>query len=139
MGMLSDFFLADKATIPEYSGMDVVPEDRCQFKGITPLEAAGILSVLRGGGDRMEMLDDFPLLTPQEAEEWTMSVPQDMVATLAELGDSQLLEVGRQCAQVTAEELGWSAEDFQAVISQLRGLARRATDTNRSMYLWIGL
>ena len=86
MGILSDFFIADADTTPEYDcGPDFPNNDRCQLKYITPLEAAGILSVLRGGGDRIEMLGAFPLLTPQDAGEWIMSVPDDMVASLAEM------------------------------------------------------
>lgn len=140
MGILSDFFVADKATTPTYDGgPDFDTEDRCQFKSITPLEAAGILSVLRGGGDRIEMLDDFSLLTPPDAEEWTMSVPDDMVAALAALDDSQLPNLALQCADVTVEEIGWSSDDFQFVLSQLRDLSRRAVDSNRSMYLWNSL
>jgi len=51
MGVLSDFFLADGWSVPEYDcGREFPAEDRCQLKTITILEAAGILSVLRGGG-----------------------------------------------------------------------------------------
>lgn len=140
MGILSDFFIADANATPEYDcGPDFPSDDRCQFKYITPLEAAGILSVLRGGGDRIEMLDAFPLLTPQDAEEWTMSVPDDMVALLAEISDAQIPGIAQKCADVTAEELGWAPEDFTDVIKQLSELARRAVETKRSMYLWNSL
>lgn len=137
MGVLSDFFIADESPTPEYdSGSQFPAEDRCQFKSITPLEAAGILAVLRGGGDRIEMLDEFPSLTPQDADEWIQRVPPDMTSALAALNDAQMPDVAQQCADLTAEELGWSSDDFQDVLQQLRALARRARDTGKSMYLW---
>lgn len=137
MGILSDFFIADGSSTPKYDwGAQFPAADRCQFKSITPLEAAGILSALRGGGDRMRMLDEFPSLTPQDAEEWTQRVPADMTSALAALNDSQLPDVAQRCADITAEELGWSSDDFQEVLEQLRTLARRAVDTGKLMYLW---
>lgn len=140
MSILSDFFIADESATPVYDcGSEFPAEDRCQFKYITPLEAAGILSVLRGGGDRIEMLGDFPLLTPQDAEEWTMSVPAEMTSALAVLDDLQIPDIAQQCADVTAEELGWSSEDFEGVIKELCVLARRAIDSGKSMYLWNSL
>jgi hypothetical protein len=140
MAILSDFFIADDSTTPEYdSGRQFPAEDRCQFKSISPLEAAGILSVLRGGGNRIEMLDEFPSLTPQDAEEWIQRVPADMTSSLAALNDSQIPGIAQRCADLTAEELGWSSDDFQDVLKQLRDLARRARDTGKSMYLWNSL
>ena len=140
MGILSDFFIAADSPTPKYDcGPQFPAEDRCQFKSITPLEAAGILSVLRGGGDPIEMLDEFPSLTPQDAEEWTQRVPADMTSALATLNDSQIPDIAQRCADLTAEELGWSSDDFQDVLKQLRTLARRAIDTGKSIYLWNSL
>lgn len=140
MGILSDFFIADDSSTPKYDcGPQFPAEDRCQLKYITPLEAAGILSVLRGGGDRIAMLDEFPSLTPEDADEWTQRVPVDMTSSLAALDDSQMPDVAQRCADLTAEELGWSSGDFEEVLEQLRALARRALETGRSMYLWNSL
>ena len=140
MAVLSDFYIAEEGSFLNYDGgQDFPPDDRCQFKSITPLEAAGILSVLRGGGDRVEMICEFPFLTPEDAEEWKMSVPADMVDALARLDNSKLPEVAAACSQLTNEELGWSNDDFQKVLSHLSALARRTVETNRSMYLWVSL
>jgi hypothetical protein len=139
MGVLSDFFIAEKGAIPNYDGGTAFPsENRCQFKSITPLEAAGIMEVLTGS-DTFEVLDQFTLLTPQDAEDWTMAVPEEMVEALAALEDSQIPDVAKRCADITAEELGWSPDDFQRVVSPLRDLARRALEKNNSMYLWNSL
>jgi hypothetical protein len=140
MGVLSDFFIADEASTPTYDPGPTFPEeDRCQFKAITPLEAAGLLSVLRGNGDRIELLCEFPLLTPQDAEEWVVSVPRDMPSLLHAMNDDKLVEVARKCAEVTEEELGWSANDFESVLRDLRQLSQRAAATGKRMYLWNSL
>ena len=135
MGVLSDFYIADEESFLNYDGgQDFSANDRCQFRSITPLEAAGILSVLRGGGDRFELIGEFPFLTPEDAEEWKMSVPADMVDRLARLDEERLPEIAAACSQLTSEELGWSDDDFQMVLSHLSTLARHSVETNKSMY-----
>jgi hypothetical protein len=84
-------------------------------------------------------MDEFPSLTPPDAEESTQRVPTDMTSALAALNDSEIPEVAQRCADVTAEELGWPPDDFQDVLRQLRALARRARDAGKSMYLWNSL
>jgi hypothetical protein len=140
MAILSDFFIAESGSVPDYHGdADFPAVDRCQFKSITPLEAAGVLSVLRGGGDAVELIGEFIVLTPEDAEEWTMSIPDDMVTTLATLAEPHLSEVAQQCSVETADEIGWSQDDFQVVLSQLRDLSVRAGQTGRKIYLWNSL
>jgi len=140
MGVLSDFFIADATAAPSYNGRsDFPPEDVCRFKRITPLEAAGVLSVLRGGGDRIEMLDEFPALTPEDAEEWVTGIPPDMTQALAQLDAVRIEDAAVACARATSEELGWSPEDFNEVLAQLCVLARRAMKKGKAMYLWNSL
>ena len=140
MSMLSDFFLADNpADALAYHGGEGGADDRCEFKMITALEAAGMLAALRGGGDSVEYMAEFELLSEEEAEEWTMSVPGDMVTLLGELTDEQLRVTAAQAAKATEEELGWSGEDFEPVIVELRRLARRAINTGKRMFLWNSL
>ena len=95
-----------------------------------------MLAVLRGGGDAIELIDEFVLLTPQEAEQWTMSVPRDMVEALAALDEQGVKATSEKLAEATVEELGWSAADFDPMLRELATLARRAIATHKSMYLW---
>ena len=140
MGILSDFFIAVGAEPPDYQGGTGVPEeDRCQFNRITPLEAAGMLAILRGVDDRMGLLGSFPLLTPEGAEEWTMSVPGDMVELLAKLDPGEYPRIAAAFAEVTAEELCWTAEDFEPVVAGLSALAKRAAASGKNMFLWNSL
>ena len=136
MGILSDFFIAGGNGVPDYNGgQGFAPEDVCAAKRITPLEAGGMLAVLRGG-DPVALTGEFKLVTPQEAEDWTMSVPQDMVDALAALEDAAIPAMSEKFAQATVEELGWSQADFEPLVNNLRALAKRAQDQGKTMYLW---
>lgn len=137
MGILSDFFIADESTVPNYEGGEGFDTaDRCQLKGLSPLQGGQFLAVLRGQEYTVELLSEFALVTPEEAEDWTMSVPRDLIATLAAIQDDQIADIAAQFAAATNEELGWSTEDFVPIVADLSALARRAIETNRVMYLW---
>jgi len=137
MSILSDFFIAEIGSIPNYEGGDgFASQDKCQLRRITPLEASGMLSVLRGGIDRMELFGEFELLTPQDAEEWTMSVPLDMVESLAALDEDSIPTTAKSFAEVTADELGWQEQDFVPVVTDLSALAKRALSSGKTIFLW---
>lgn len=140
MGILSDFFIADGSIVPDYQGGEAVDRsDKYQLKGITPLQAAQLLAVLRGQEYVVGMVREFKLVSPEEAEEWTMSVPQDMVHALAQIQGDQTAEIAAQFARATSEELEWSPNDFEPIVRELAALARRAMETGKSMYLWNSL
>lgn len=91
MGLLSDFFIADEARAQHYEGgQDFDDADKCSFKYITPLEGERFLAVLRGEPYSAKSGGKFELITPEEAEEWTMTVPDDMVALLAAISRRRL-------------------------------------------------
>lgn len=140
MGVLSVFFLADGKLTPRYDSSSGFREaDSCLVKYITPLEAASIYSALCGGIDRLELLDEFHLLTPEESEEWVFSLPEKMVSALRSLEASRISAIADDCAELTAAELGWSASEFEAILQQLSALAHRASQLEKSIFLWISL
>lgn len=137
MGMLSDFFIADEDAATNYDGGEAIPDsDKCQFKWISPLQAAQFLSVIRDQPYSVEMIGEFELITPQEAEDWTMRVPSDMVHALSELPPEEVPPLASKFATITSEELGWPPEDFVSVIQELSVLAKRAVESGNSMFLW---
>ena len=137
MGLLSDFFIADASPIPRYDGGEGFDDaDKCQFKGLTPLQGGQLLALLRGKKYKADMVSEFKLVTPEDAEDWTMSVPPDFVSALAKLKPNEIPGLAAKFAKATAEELGWSADDFVPIISDLSRLARRALETGKTMYLW---
>jgi len=137
MGILSDFFIADASPVPNYQGGEGFDDaDKCQFKGLTPLQGGQFLAVLRGQEYAVNMISEFKLVTPEDAEDWTMSVPQDFVNALAKLQPSEIPALAGKFAEATAEELGWSVDDFVPIIRDLSGLARRAVEKRQAMFLW---
>jgi hypothetical protein len=137
MSLLSDFFIADASRAPKYDGGEAFNDaDKCQFKGLSPLQGAQFLAILRGQEYTIDMVSEFKLVTPEDAEDWTMAVPQDMIDALAKLKPDQVPGLAARFAAATAEELGWSPDDFIPILRGLSALARRAIDTGRTMYLW---
>jgi hypothetical protein len=137
MGLLSDFFIADASPVPRYQGGKGFDDaDKCQFKGLTPLQGGQFLAVLRGQEYEVDMISEFKLVTPEDAEDWTMSVPQDFVDALARLRPDEIPALAGKFAEASAEELGWSADDFVPIIRDLTTLARRAIERRKTMYLW---
>ena len=137
MGLLSDFFIADATPVPSYDGGESIDEaDKCQFKNLTPLQAAQFLAVLRDQEYVVKLMNEFELVSPEDAEDWTMSVPDDMVASLAKVEDADIGTIASRFAEATSEELGWSPDDFVPIVSELSALGRRAIAANKKMYLW---
>ncbi|MBS0262372.1 MAG: hypothetical protein JSS02_10520, partial [Planctomycetes bacterium] len=63
-------------------------------------------------------------------------VPQDLVNALAMLKPNEVPALAAQFAEATAEELGWTVDDFIPIVSDLSALARRAFEKGKTMYLW---
>jgi hypothetical protein len=137
MGILSDFFIAAASPVPNYRGSEGFDDaDKLQLRGLTPLQGAQFLAVIRGQEYALEMINEFRLVTPEDAEDWTMCVPQDFVTALANLPPSAIPILANQFAEATSEELGWSGEDFIPIVRDLSALARRAIENEKMMFLW---
>jgi|WetSurSiteA1Bulk_404760.scaffolds.fasta_scaffold103347_2 hypothetical protein len=140
MGILSDFFIHSKDATPEFDPSKDWGSHRCAYKGITPLEAAAMLKAIRqSSDDRVSMMNEFKLLTLEDAEEWIMSVPDDMVKSLASANESKINDWATECTEMTKEELNWKASDFVEVITGLSKLSKTAIAENMNMYLWKSL
>ena len=137
MSSLCDFFLSDNNNSLQYDGGPAYT-DKCQFKSLSILEVAGILAVLNGG-DAVELLDDFQLLTPEDAEEWIYLVPVEMTELLSNIDPSEIEEIAEKCAVETVEEIAWETSDFLPVITALRSLAVKARQLNKDLYVWNSL
>ena len=137
--LLSEFYVADEM-VADFGMVDgPSAEDRCDTSRISFLEAAAMLAALRGDDDRSGAMNEFEMVSPQDGEEWTFSVPSEFVDRLRALQDSELEDVAARFSDATAAELSWSAEVFQPVVISLRSLAVRAADSGRRMFLWNGL
>ena len=137
MSSLSDFFLAENDSFPVYNAGVEYP-DKSQFKSLSILEISGILAVLNNG-DTIELLDNFKLLTPEDAEEWTYAIPNEMVLLLSKIEENQITNVAEKCAIETKEEIEWETNDFIPVITELRSLSLKAREQSKGLYFWNSL
>src|ERR1700761_8054672 len=120
MGLLSDFFIAYESPTPDYKAGEAIEDaDKCQLTDLSALQAAQFLAVLRGQDYRVDLIREFPLVTPEDADDWTMVVPQDMVITLAAIGGAEIPNVATKLAAATRTELGWSPDDFIPIVTAL--------------------
>lgn len=138
MGLLSAFFIAKAEDAASYGSEHPYPAgDCCQYKHLSPLQAAQILAVLRRIPYDVSLLDEFPLVH-QESEDgpWTAKVPDDMTAALAELKESAISAQALAWSEATKEELAWNASDFDPIVRDLVRLARTARASGKSLFLW---
>jgi hypothetical protein len=138
MGLLSDFFIAKPEDASTYNGKSsFASTDCCQYKQVSPLQAAQILAVLRGIPYEASLLREFPFVH-QECEDgpWTTKVPDDMTAALAHLEESEIRSQALAWSVATKEELRWRASDFEPIVRDLIKLAREAQGGGKSLFLW---
>ncbi len=135
MGLIADIYISRDDEAAKY---DVTPEqfaERAEYKGFTPLELSMLWSIMRGVEWDMKMMDEFPCLLEEDGGERLIHrLPAEMVAELSRLTPDQIASVSPMWA--ATEELGWPPDAARAVIEDLVRLARTATQSDRSVYLW---
>jgi hypothetical protein len=114
---------------------DTAPEqfaDRAQYKGITPFELSILWSIFRGVEWDVAMMQEFPCQHEIDGgERFIHRLPAAMVSELAR---DQIASASS--AWAATEELSCSAEDIAPVAADLVRLARRASETSQSVYVW---
>lgn len=135
MSLLADIYISPDDEAVKY---DTTPDqfaDRAQYKGFTPLELSMLWSIMRGVEWDVAMMDEFPcLLQIDGGERLIHRLPSAMVTELAALSPDRVASV--TAAWAATEELSCSPEDIRPVVDDLVRLARRATETSRSLHLW---
>jgi hypothetical protein len=141
MSLLIDFFISTPVEVLGYLDHGNYPAVDChQTSGIGPLEIAGIYSAILGTGtDALELMDDFRLVSPEDADEWIYSVPDEFVEILAECLDTEIVHFANAAAEITAEELSWEASDFESILKALAALSKRAQENDLNMYYWMSV
>jgi hypothetical protein len=135
MSVLADIYISRDDEAIRY---DTTPDqfaDRARYKGFTPLELSILWSIMRGIEWDVAMMDDFPfLLQIDGGERLIHRLPSAMVTELADLSRDRVASI--TSAWAATEELSCSPEDIRPVVEDLVRLARRATETSRSVHLW---
>ena len=112
-----------------------------QFRRVDPVKLGTLQAILRGG-DQLLGVEDRPALlaNPKEADEWLLRLTDALVHGLASLSKPEFRAAAKQWAET--EELqadGWSARDAASVIEALSGLAKRASNEKKNVYVWMRL
>lgn len=141
MGLLTDFYIANQDNYTDYgTGVDFSEEDVVQAKYLTPLELGGVLAALLDEeGKVMDLIDEFTLLTEEDAEDWISLIPKKMTDVLISMSNVEVQNAAERASQITKEELGWPAAEFETIITQLKALSMRAEKQNKQLYHWMGL
>jgi len=136
MGILADLYVATEDEAARYDGSPDGFPHRLESKRITGLELSTLWALMRDVEWSAGMMDDFPLVMERdEGEVYVLRLPDAMTATLARIPPDQLSVAAAKWV-ATEEMAGSSAEDIRPFLEALVGLARKATETERSIYLW---
>ncbi|MDB6112989.1 MAG: hypothetical protein JWR69_4739 [Pedosphaera sp.] len=135
MSVLSDIYISRDNEAGKYDTAAAPFTERAQYKGITPLELSTLWTIMRGVEWDVAAMDDFGcLLQIDGGERLIHSFPAAMLAALGELTPDRIRDVTVKWA--ATDELACSPADIQPVVEEMVRLARSATTSGRSLYLW---
>lgn len=146
MGVLTDVYVADtgeafdlKRELPgndQWEGIDL--------KGHSQITLAELWNVLDPSIDPITAMEQFELLTGDDEEgPWVIKLPDQLVKCLCEADTSSLDSIHEKWINSEdMREMVMDDEDAKAVKEQLRSLrslAQEATDTQKSLLMWVCL
>jgi hypothetical protein len=112
-----------------------------EFKRVDPVKL-GTLQAMLCGGELLLGIEDRPALlaNPQEADEWMLRLTDALVQELAGLTKAQRKALAKRWSETEEFQVeGWAAEDAALVIEALSDLASKATQEQKSVYVWMRL
>jgi len=135
MSVLSDIYISRDDEAVKYDTAPDTFAERAQFTGMTPLEYSTLWAIMRGVAWQASSMRDFPCLLQKDGgERLVHGFPPAMLTALGQLTPDKIREVAGKWA--ATDELACSTADIQPVIEALVRLARSATASGRSLYLW---
>jgi hypothetical protein len=135
MSLLAHIYVAHDEEAVSY---DTTPDqftDRAHYEGFTVGELSILWSIMRDVEWDVSVLVDFPRLPQVEGRRQIFRLPTAMATELAALSTDRVASVSSAWA-ATEELLGWPPETAGKLVGDMVYLARRATETGRSLYLW---
>ncbi len=135
MSVLSDIYISRDDEAVKYDTAPATFAERAQFTGITSLEYSTLWAIMRGVQWQASPMREFPCLLQKDGgERLVHGFPAEMLAALGQLTPDKIREVAGKWA--ATDELACSPSDIQPVIEAFVRLARSATASGRSLYLW---
>jgi hypothetical protein len=142
MGVLSDLVVAsgdDAMRIAELSS-PAAELGGIDIKGIDTVKLAMLHAVVSGRTYEDVLALYEPTGEGSQEGPWVVKLPADLVAALAGLDESAQRRVGTRWAQIEEFALdGWQVADVCNTLEGICGLARQATESAQSVFLWICL
>lgn len=135
MGVLADIYVSRDDEAIRYDSAPDEFTERAQYKNFTPLELSTLWAIMRDIEWDVASMDEFPCLLQQDGGERLIHrLPATMIADLSRLAPDQIAVVTPKWA--ATEELGWPLGEARPIVEDLVRLARLASNSGRSVYLW---
>jgi hypothetical protein len=144
MGILADLFVATPPEAAVYeetllSDIAAVEEqyDPAHFRGLTDLNFSILWAMLLEEAWDLKKHALTTVKLEEPGETWLFQFPQPFCEKLAELSDEEVRRVSE--AWAASEELTldrWSVDDVLPVVERLRGLSKRAINSDDALFLW---
>jgi hypothetical protein len=136
MGVLADLYLSrDDAEAIQYDASPESFADREQYGNFTDLELSTLWAGMRNIKWDVSLYDHFSkILTVDEGERMIVRLPAEMTAELAGLTSAEIS--GNATKWAATDELRCQPADVQPLIEGLVRLAKKASESGRSIYLW---
>jgi hypothetical protein len=139
MVVLSDILVADAEQAEEVLLAEVPSDSFPGFDahGLDQPKLARLRALLTNEDFDPAWADNVALLASAAGDEgpWVFELPDDIVATLADLPPADEERVAVQWAG-SVELGGWSAAQAREVLRELTRCARRAGEANKKLLLW---
>ncbi len=136
MSLLAILYLSrDDQEAVKYDSDPDVFSDLERYASFTELELSTLWAEMRGIDWDVTLLDGFPSVLLADGGARTIHrVPAAMTAELTVLTPEQVSVAATKWA--TTDELACEPSDVQPIIEGLVRLAKNASETGRSIYLW---
>jgi len=142
MGVLTDLVIADESDsariansqypLGEFTGIDV--------KGVDLVKLTTLYSILAGAPFKDVLPQYTQAAEASEDGPWVFLLSTDFVDKLANLGESEIVDIAGRWAKTEEFQLdGWSQNDVTVVLSDIAKLARQASAQNKRVLAWMCL
>jgi hypothetical protein len=142
MGVLTDIVVVDSEQAEDVLNAQVPSESFPGFdaKGLDQIKLASLRAILTNEDYDAAWAEHIPLVAGEDNSEgpWVYELPEDIVATLADLPEADEPRVAADWA-ATDELADWSPELVRDMLHELARCARRAALANKRLLMWVCL
>jgi hypothetical protein len=138
MSLLADLYVSrDDEEAIRYNSEPAQFTDREEYTSFTTLELSTLWAEMQGKKWDEDLFDEFLTVFAHEEEPHISRLPTAMVLELARMTPEQVLYLASKWA--ATDEMRCSPEDARPIIEGLIRLAKKAFETERSLYFWNSL